>query len=154
MAKTEILMWVAGIMMMIILGLAVAPTITKSGETAKVAVINSEINAIRSAAVLYSATKGGDYTGLTSLVIKDYLKLNVGWISPTKLMSRADSTGNIEYNIVEKAGHPEQFIIEITRIGMALSTTARASVLATQTTLADSAVLTAGNDLITLTFKQ
>ncbi len=102
MAKSEILMWVAGIMMMIILGLAVGPTITKSGNTAKTAVINNEISAIKNAAILWVGQNSSDgtYAGITAAGIQEFLPslaLDTG-----KLVSK--TSNSVKYAISVNAG--------------------------------------------------
>lgn len=101
MAKSEILMWVAGIMMMIILGLAVAPTITKSGDTAKIAVINSELGSIRKASILYvgiNPTTG--FNNINAELLAPYLPgmTLTGTGAIATLDSKSDSS--IKYTIV------------------------------------------------------
>lgn len=101
MAKSEILMWVAGILMMIILGLAVAPTITKSGDTSKIAIINSEIENIRKASNLWVGQNSTDfaltyYCNFNANVAKDFVNLEFDSAN-NRLTSKANN--NIKYEI-------------------------------------------------------
>ena len=131
MAKSEILMWVAGIMMMIILGLAVAPTISKSGDTAKIAVINSELNSIRNASIIYLAkSPTGTFTGITATEVQSYLPgLN---LASTKLQSKVNPL--VTYLVAPNGINPEQLTITVE--GLDKISTAETTVKTSQTPIA------------------
>lgn len=142
MAKSEILMWVAGIMMMIILGLAVAPTVTKSGDTARIAVVNSELGTIRNTAMLWVAQNSpdGTFSGITSTNISTYLP-GLDLVGG-KLVSKANSS--ITYSIVPKTGDTSQ--ISITLAGLSVIQGAEASIKNSQTANTSSIDDTATDD--------
>ena len=126
MAKSEILMWVAGIMMMIILGLAVGPTITKSGNTAKTAVINNEISAIKNAAILWVGqhSSDGTYAGITVEGIQEFLPSLALADTNTTLVSK--TSNNVKYVVNVNAG------LQITISGLNTVEGAEASVASSQ----------------------
>ena len=129
MAKSEILMWVAGIIMMIILGLAVAPTVTKSGDTARIALVNGELNAIRNTSMLWVAQNSpdGTFTGISSTLLQPYLSGMT--LTGGKLVSKANSS--ITYSIVPRTGDTSQ--ISITLSGLSVIEGAEASIKNSQT---------------------
>lgn len=132
MAKSEILMWVAGIMMMIILGLAVAPTVTKSGDTARIAVVNSELNALRNTSMLWVAQNSpdGTFAGITSTLLQTYLPGMT--LTGGKLVSKANAS--IQYAVTVKTGDASQLTITIQ--GLDAIEGAEASVKTSQTSIA------------------
>lgn len=132
MAKSEILMWVAGIMMMIILGLAVAPTVTKSGDTARIALVNGELNAIRNTSMLWVAQNSpdGTFTGISSTLLQTYLPGMT--LTGGKLVSKANAS--IQYSIAVKSGDTSQLAITVE--GLDKITGAETSVKASQTAIA------------------
>ena len=142
MAKSEILMWVAGIIMMIILGLAVAPTVTKSGDTARIALVNGELNAIRNTSMLWVAQNSpdGTFTGISSTLLQTYLPgLD---LVDGKLVSKANSS--ITYSIVPRTGDTSQ--ISITLSGLSVIEGAEASIKNSQTANTSSINDTATDD--------
>lgn len=68
MAKSDIAMWVVSFIILVLVGLAVTPSLTSSGTTARIAVINSEIGTIRNASMLWVAqnSPNGDFTGISA----------------------------------------------------------------------------------------
>ena len=145
MAKSEILMWVAGIMMMIILGLAVGPTITKSGNTAKTAVINNEISAIKNAAILWVGQNSSDgtYAGITAAGIQEFLP-SLG-LDTGKLVSK--TSNSVKYAISVNAG------LQITISGLNTVEGAEASVASSQAKIASTLTNSSPTDgIITMVF--
>ena len=111
MAKSEILMWVAGILMMIILGLAVAPTITKSGDTAKNAVGISEVNNLKQAVTLWYADNAANaiFCNATPTNLKPYIdSLNY---DGSKFVSKAKT--NIKFDTGCDPSYQTEFLVTI-----------------------------------------
>lgn len=129
MAKSDILLWVVSIMFAVIIGMVVVPSITKSGETARIAVINGEINSIRNGTILWLAQSSstGDFTGVTAKKVSEFLP---GLVVDTdgKFVSKLNSA--ITYEISPKSG--DASLLSITVSGLDKINGAEASVFSNQ----------------------
>lgn len=143
MGKADILMIIAGIIMSILLGLAVVPSINKSIDTPKYAVINSEIANIKNASVLWigANTLDGTFAGVTAEGVQAFLPsltLNAG----KEIVSKVNS--GITYIVGPRQGDSTQ--LQITVKGLNLVNGADASVKNTQTSLASKVIDDTPND--------
>lgn len=143
MGKADILMIIAGIIMSILLGLAVVPSINKSTDTPKYAVINSEIANIKNASVLWigANTSDGTFTGVTAAGVQTFLP-SLTLNASNEIVSKVNS--GITYVVGPKSGDSTQ--LQITVKGLNVVDGAEASVKNTQTSLASEVTDTTATD--------
>lgn len=129
MAKSDIAMWVVSFIILVLVGLAVTPSLTSSGTTARIAVINSEIGTIRNASMLWVAqnSPNGDFTGISATGVATQLPALT--LATNKFQSKVNP--GITYTIAPKSGDASQ--VTITIDGLGLVTGAEASVKTSQT---------------------
>ncbi len=143
MGKSEIVMILAGIIMTLLLGLAVAPSVGKSTDTSKYAVVNSELNNIRNASALWLGQNSSDgtYTGVTATGIQTFLP-SLTLNGSGELVSRANS--GVSYVVAPKTGDSSQ--LEVTAKGLTTISGAETSVKTQQTSIAATITDTTAND--------
>ncbi len=115
MGKSEIVMILAGIIMTLLLGLAVAPSVGKSTDTSKYAVYNSEIKLLRDVSTLWAFDNNidGTTTGISTSALESYSRLTKN--GSGLLESRVDS------GTVYSVSSPDPHQVQITIQGLTIS---------------------------------
>ena len=150
MAKTDVIMWAVSFMILLLVGLSVAPSLTASSGTARIAVINSELSTIRQASILWVAQNSptGDFTGITATGVSVQLPALV--LSSGKFQSKANA--GITYTLSAKTGDPTQ--LEISVEGLTAISGSEASLKISQTITATGVTdTTVGDGILAVDYK-
>lgn len=150
MAKTDVIMWAVSFVILLLVGLSVAPSLTSSSSTARIAVINSELSTIRQASILWVAQNSptGDFTGISATGVSIQLPALV--LSSGKFQSKASAS--ITYTITPKSGDSTQ--LEISIDGLSAISGSETSIKTSQTLIATTVTdATAGDGTLVIDFK-
>ncbi len=133
----EIAMIVVSLILVGILGLAVAPSITASGDATKTSVVGSEIETVAKASKMWMTNNSirGDFTGITAEAISGTLSTMsvAGSGSSSKLISKVISS--INYEISSTTTNSTDDSVQITISGLTAISGAEASLKTTLTNI-------------------
>lgn len=137
----QLLMLLASIILGSIIGLGVYPLMNKSNDTGRTSLVNTELQAIKTASTLWLAKDSdGTFTNVSIANISSYLPSLT--VTGGKFVSKANTS--ITYDIAVKSSDSSQFTVTVS--GLTAISGAEASVKTTQTPIAATVTDTSTTD--------